>query len=252
MSWVSLDHFVTVKAALGTQAAATRFLNIGGKASAADAEDSLEMAVAGTGAETAPIVFHLVYEDAAGNVSQRIVTVRKIETGRSGPMLLCFCHLRQRARRFSLDRVMEVFDVSTGEVHGNPVAFFLGHPLLTAAESHEDRAFRLCSDDLTILTVVGAADGRFDPDEQDQLLVHVFDRYEDGTLDEDLLRGRLSLLTPDHASFFRSLSRVRPEDGRLLRRSLRRIVDADGHVDPAELAFIETIEGHLVGAGQPS
>lgn len=33
MSWVSLDHFVTVKTALGTQAAATRFLNVGGKAS---------------------------------------------------------------------------------------------------------------------------------------------------------------------------------------------------------------------------
>lgn len=87
MSWVSLDHFVTVKAALATQAAATRFLNVGGKASAADAEDSVEMAGAADMAETAPIVFHLVYEDAAGNVSQRIVTVRKIETGRSGPRL---------------------------------------------------------------------------------------------------------------------------------------------------------------------
>jgi len=249
MSWLGLDHFVAVKAALATQAAATRFLDVGGKRSTAQAEDSVEMAGADDAPDTAPIVFHLVYEDSAGNLSQRIVTVRKIETGRSAPMLLCFCHLRQRARRFSLDRVLEVFDVSTGEVHSDPVAFFLNHPLLMVAESHEDRAFRLCSDDLTILTVVGAADGRFDPDEQDQLLVHVFDRYEDGALDENVLRGRLSLLTPDHASFFQSLSRVRSEDGRLLRRSLRRIVDADGQLDPAELAFVETIEGHLVGAG---
>ena len=247
MSWLGLDHFVTVKAALGTRAAATRFLNVGGKASTALADDSVEMADATDAADTAPIVFHLVYEDAAGNVSQRIVTVRKIETSRSGPMLLCFCHLRQRARRFALDRVIEVFDVSTGEVHGDPTAFFLGHPLLAVADTHEDRAFRLCADDLTILTVVGAADGRFDPDEQDQLLVHVFDRYEDGVLDEDLLRERLSLLTPDHASFFRSLSRIRSEDGRLLRRSLRRIVEADGHLDPAELAFVETIEERLRG-----
>ena len=245
MSWVSLDHFVTVKTALGTQAAATRFLNVGGKASAADVEDSVEMAGSTNVAETAPVVFHLTYQDAARNVSQRIVTVRKIETGRSGPLLLCFCHLRQRARRFSLDRVLEVFDASTGEVHSNPTVFFLNHPLLTVAESHEDRAFRLCSDDLTILTVVGAADGRFDPDEQDQLLIHVFDRYEDGVLDEDLLRRRLSLLAPDHASFFASLSRVRPENGRLLRRSSRKIVDADGVIDPAELAFVETIEAHL-------
>ncbi|URI15961.1 transcriptional regulator [Brevundimonas albigilva] len=238
---------MTVKAALGTQAAATRFLNVGGKASVAGTDDSAEMACATDMAETAPIVFHLVYEDAAGNVSQRIVTVRKIETGPSGPLLLCFCHLRQRARRFSLDRVLEVFDVSTGQVHGDPTSFFLSHPLLAIAESHEDRAIRLCADDLTILTVVGAADGRFDPDEQDQLLIHVFDRYEDGALDEDLLRGRLSLLTPDYASFFNSLSRVRPEDGRLLRRSLRRMVDADGQIDPAELVFVETIEARLDG-----
>lgn len=59
------------------------------------------------------------------------------------------------------------------------------------------------------------------------------------------MRGRLSLLAPDHASFFRSLSRVSPEDGRLLRRSLRRIVDADGQIDPAELAFVDTIEATL-------
>lgn len=247
MSWVSLDHFVTVKAALGLEAAASRFLTIGGKTSVADFDDSADMAGATDVAETAPIVFHLVYEDAAGNVSQRIVTVRKIEPGRSGPLLLCFCHLRNRARRFALDRVIEVFDVSTGEIHGDPKAFFLQHPLLAVAETHEDRAFRLCADDLTILTVVGAADGRFDPDEQDLLLVHVFDRYGDGALEESRLRRRLALLTPDHASFFRALSRIQPEDGRLLRRSLRRVVDADGEIAPAEHAFVETIEGYLVG-----
>lgn len=164
---------------------------------------------------------------------------------RAGHTLLCFCHLRKRARRFALERVLEVFDVSTGEVHANPKNFFLSHPLLAQAETHEDRAFRLCADDLTILTVVGAADGRFDPDEQDQLLIHVFDRYEAGALDEGLLRGRLSLLAPDQASFFRSLSRVQPADGRQLRRSLRRIVDADGQLDPAELAFVDAIETHL-------
>lgn len=245
MSWLGLDHFVAVKAALGAQAAAARFLDVGGKTSAAQAEDSVEMADADDAVDTAPIVFHLVYEDTAGNVSQRIVTVRKVEASRAGHTLLCFCHLRRRARRFALDRVLEVFDVSTGEVHPDPKAFFLCHPLLAVAESHEDRAFRLCADDLTILTVVGAADGRFDPDEQDQLLVHVFDRYEDGPMDEDLLRQRLSLLTPDHASFFHCLSRIRSEDSRLLRRSLRRIIDADGQLDPAELAFVDTIEASL-------
>lgn len=245
MSWLGLDHFVTVKAALGTHAAAARFLKVGGRRSAASGEDSDGMDAASDAADSPPIVFHIVYEDTAGSVSQRIVTVRKVEISRTGHMLLCFCHLRQRVRRFALDRVQEVFDASTGEVHAEPKAFFLGHPLLSQPETHEDRAFRLCSDDLTILTAVGAADGRFDPDEQDQLLIHVFDRYEDGPLDEGLLRRRLSLLTPDHASFYKSLARIPQTDTRLLRRSLRRIVESDGILDPAELAFVDTIEASL-------
>lgn len=147
-------------------------------------------------ADTAPLVFHIIYEDAGGRISQRIVTVRKVEVGKTGPMLFCFCHLRKRVRRFALERVQEVFDASTGEVHTEPKAFFLSHPLLARPEAHEDRAFRLCADDLTILTAVGAADGRFDPDEQDQLLVHVFDRYEEGPLDELRLRQRLDEYSP--------------------------------------------------------
>lgn len=245
MSWLGLDHFVTVKAALGREAAAARFLAAGGRRSSAIEDDSDEMDANIDAADTAPLVFHIIYEDAGGRISQRIVTVRKVEVGKTGPMLFCFCHLRKRVRRFALERVQEVFDASTGEVHTEPKAFFLSHPLLARPEAHEDRAFRLCADDLTILTAVGAADGRFDPDEQDQLLVHVFDRYEEGPLDELRLRQRLSLLTPDHVSFYKSLTRVAQADNRLLRRSLRRIVDADGVLDPAELAFVDTIEASL-------
>lgn len=51
MSWLGLDHFVAVKAALGAQAAAARFLDVGGKTSAAQAEDSVEMADADDAAE---------------------------------------------------------------------------------------------------------------------------------------------------------------------------------------------------------
>lgn len=59
-----------------------RFLSIGGRASTALVDDSADMVETGGLVETAPIVFYLVYEDAAGNLSQRIVTVRKIEIGR--------------------------------------------------------------------------------------------------------------------------------------------------------------------------
>ena len=143
---------------------------------------------------------------------------------------------------------MEVFDASTGEVHADARTFFLSHPLLYQPETHEDRAFHLCADELTILTVVGAADGRFDPDEQDQLLVHVFDRYLDGPLEEDVVRRQLALMTPDEAAFQTSLKRIASGsrgDARMLTRTLRRVIEADGVLDPAELAFVSAIQAEL-------
>lgn len=51
MSWLGLNHFVAVKAALGTQEAAARFLNVGGETSISQAEDSVEMADADNAAD---------------------------------------------------------------------------------------------------------------------------------------------------------------------------------------------------------
>jgi hypothetical protein len=79
-------------------------------------------------------------------------------------------------------------------------------------------------------------------------LIHIFDRCPELALDEQLLRQRLDLYLPDERAFRASLSNVasgRSGDRKLLKRSLRKIVDADGRLHPSEVAFVMEINERL-------
>ncbi len=107
---------------------------------------------------------------------------------------MCWCHAAQDVRTFWAHQIREVFCVVTGEVHEDAVAFFSQHPMLVEPRDPEGYALKVCQHEVNLLTIVGAADGAFDPDEQDRVLMHVFDRMPDLRLDEDVLRHRLALL----------------------------------------------------------
>lgn len=243
-----LDEFATVKVALGQRVADAKFL-AKGRGNRARADDSQDMnGRGGEAVDVVPAVFHLTYEDSGGQISERVVTVRRIERKLSGFYLHGFCHLRRAARCFAVDRVVECFDITTGELFGDPPAFFGSHPLYTDPRQPEQEAIRLCRHELNILTVVGASDGLFDPDEQDVVLRHVYDRSDHLVLDEATVRGSLALMAPDRAAFDGALwqmGRFKAGDAVALRRSLRKLVDSDGVLDPAEVSFVGMIEEQL-------
>ena len=243
-----LDEFAAVKVALGQRVADAKFL-AAGRANRAGANDSDAMMEVGTArVDLVPAVFHLTYEDTGGHLSERVVTVRRIERKLAGFYLHGFCHLRQAPRCFAVARVVECFDVTTGELFGDPPAFFGSHPLYTDPREPEQEAIRLCRHELNILTVVGASDGLFDLDEQDVVLRHVFDRADHLALDEAAVRLSLALIAPDRTAFDGALwqmGRFRAGDPVALRRSLRKLVDSDGVLDPAEVRFVSRIEEHL-------
>lgn len=160
-------------------------------------------------------------------------------------MLHCLCHLRNAPRAFNTDRILEVFDGLTGEIINDANYYFSQHPLYANPRNPEQEALKICQNEINILTVVGAADGLFDPDEQDRVLIHVFDRCDHLKLDEIEVRHLLARIAPDQASFSSSLTQMknfkRGDSGALL-RTLRKLVDADGILDPAEVAFAREIE----------
>jgi hypothetical protein len=246
---LSNSHFVGVRAALAKKRKVNRLLNLG-RRQAARAADAAGMLAADLQApESPPLVFHLTYEDSKGDLSERIVTLINVSPRAEGDLFInAYCHLRNAPRKFIASRIEEVFDASTGEIHRDPVAFFQDHPMMLGSRDPEAAALHACTDEINLLTIVGMSDGDFDEDEQGFLLIHIFDRCPELALDEQLLRQRLELYLPDERAFRTSLSNVasgRSGDRKLLQRSLRKIVDADGRLHPSEVAFVMEINERL-------
>lgn len=247
MTILNLDDFVSVRAALGQRVADARFL-ARGRPNHAERGDSEEMLVGDVHVEHLPAVFHLQYEDGGGSVSQRVVTVYRIDRRIGGWYVYGHCHLRGALRCFSVDRISEGFDVTTGEVFGNALEFFSNHPIYTDPRDPLREALKICKHEINLLTVVGASDGLFDPDEQDVLLLHVFNRCDHLSLDEREMARMLALVAPDQRAFAGSLTQMaqfRLGDAVALRRSLRKMVDADGRIAAEEVQFVGEIEKRL-------
>ena len=234
---------------MAAEAAALRALRAGRPV--AVAEDAAEMAVATAPSEAPPLTYHLTYRDSVGVESRRVVTLRRVDPDRRGLMLVCWCHSAGALRCFNLSGIVEIFDVVNGEVHDNPAAFFSNHPLLTEPKDPVDYALQVCKHEVNVLVAVGAADGRFDMDEQDRVLIHVFDRMPDLTMDEELMRQRLCRFAPDMAAFeaaMLQMGRFRRGDPVALLRSLRKLVEVDGVLSREEVLFVSELQAQLAGA----
>ena len=112
-------------------------------------------------------------------------------------------------------------------------------------------AVQACRDEIIILGFVGAADGEFDEDEQDEILKHVL-LSVDEQLNESEVRRRVQSWVPDERAFERALARMCEGEGdaKALMRSMRRVIDADGEVDPEEVAFASEVQSRLAQAGR--
>lgn len=252
---LSSEHFVTVRQALAGRAAAERYRQHRARGTTptptvfADGADMSPNDRNATGAP--PLVYHLTYEDADGNPSTRIVTLRRIDPGRDYIRLVCWCHSANDVRVFQVDRIKEIFCVVTGEVYDDAVRYFTDHPMLNEPVDPEGYALAVCKHEVNVLVCVGAADGYFDPDEQEKVLIHVYDRMPQLSLDEFVLRKRIAKLAPDVRAFESAMwkmGRFHSGDPVLLMRSLRKVVDADGQLAPEEVAFVSEIQQRLQSA----
>lgn len=257
MTDLSLDHFVTARAGFRRRLAERRAQRLG-RAIAGSEFDDHGMLVEVDDPPAPPMAFHLVYSDSRQNLSGRCVTLRQIRHEVADVRLTGFCYMRSAMRMFMASRVVEATDLATGEVHEDALEFFREHPLLRAlrpdealAMSPELIALQECRDEIIILSFVGASDGDFDEDEQDQIVRHVMLR-SDEALDETLVRSRVRSFVPDERAFERALNRLCQGEGDVaaLMRSMRRVIDADGEVDPEEVAFAGEVQRRLSEAGQ--
>lgn len=63
----------------------------------------------------APACLHILYEDSDGNETERTVDVLRFAETAWGDQLIGRCHTRNALRTFSLDRIIDCQDASTGQ-----------------------------------------------------------------------------------------------------------------------------------------
>lgn len=258
MSTLSLEHFVTARAAMGRRLAARRAERFA-RPIHGHSFDSADMSIEVDDPPAPPIAFHLVYQDASNKLSGRNFTLRNLKTEWTEIRLSGICHFRNALRTFLASRVVEVTDLSTGEISEDGLEYFRGHPLLqglNSAEASEKSpaawAVQECRDEIIILSFVAASDDDFAEAEEDQIVAHVLDFACDEAVTEAEVRRRIRAYVPDELAFDRALSRICQGSGdpKALMRSLRRVVDADGELDTEEVAFVSEIAMKLTDAGR--
>lgn len=256
MTDLGLDHFLAAKAGLRRRLTGARAERLGRPILGQEFDDH-GMHIEVDDPPAPPLAFHLIYTDGKNQLTGRCFTLWNAREEIAEVRLTGLCHMRSLRRTFLASRVVEVTDLATGEVHDDGLAFFRQHPLVRpitaermADMSPELLALQECRDEIIVLSFVGASDGDFDDDEQDVIVRHVMDRADE-LLSEGAVRRGVGSFVPDERAFDRALNRLCAGEGDAvaLMRSMRRVIDADGEVDPEEVAFASEIQARLQRAG---
>lgn len=181
-----------------------------------------------------------VYRDVQGEVSQRRITCRKLSGYGAIELVHAFCHEREAARSFRVDRFEELIDLSTGEVL-DPIEHFEALRRQGALLMVDKALTRLA----LILVFMARCDGEYHPLERDAL-EHCFGRYmlRFGGDDADIERllNRCDSLAPDWKDFLSSLEALSKlksgsQIARLVLEGASNIIDADGYHHEAEVEW---------------
>jgi hypothetical protein len=126
------------------------------------------------------VIVGIVYRDSQGKVTQRRVQVQQI----SGGYLIGHCLMMLDRRTFRVDRIQEMIDLETGELHLDPPQFLAALAHL-ADKAHRERQQNATSfiehiaDELRVLIVIAGGDGRLGKPERAILKRYAEERAKD-------------------------------------------------------------------------
>lgn len=191
----------------------------------------------------------MVYHDATGLESRRIVHLKRMIRTHSGFYFTAFCELRQEPRMFAVDKVKELIDYRTGDVHHDPDPFFAAlrgraewqENLYREEPSDTDRVITDCADGVTVLLYFADADGEMHPKELRLVKDYIDWRVKSAGLPAKFSRPivdrYLEGIVPDKEDFTAALLRLidaDPEHAAKVAEYAKRLVVADRKVDDEE------------------
>jgi hypothetical protein len=225
-------EFIRERVSLADADARSAFLEAGFGGSAED--DSVEAII--DEPEPFAIAFDMTYAGSGGTTRRRVRlnTIKDVGTDIN---FSAWCYVRENYRTFKLSKVIEIYDIATGDTYLRPRDYFEELGIL-ATLTEEAKAISECFNELTVLAFLGACDGQFLPEEKDELVKHVCLKA-DIALDQDAVRRRVTAFAPDEKAFLKAMRNLETdEEGhRALVRSIRRVIEADGLAHQNEIVI---------------
>lgn len=187
----------------------------------------------------------IVYIDAKGRGSERLITCQRKDQLGSEAYLWAFCHYRQAVRQFKISRISEVFDAKTGESFASPNTLFGNFQTDRTQRTQPGwgLSVRQRADLAAVLNAVvflAKCDRHYHQLERaslEEMISRYWLRFEaPGDPDCEAIVEYADRLAPDAETFMLSIARCTKDPAlvRLLKQSAQAMVDADGVISAEE------------------
>jgi hypothetical protein len=178
--------------------------------------------------------YGLLYRDVSGTETRRRIKVSHIDYNGDVFYIGAYCFERGAYRTFRADRMMELVNLRTGEIHERAPDWCRG--LIVRGGPQE--MMRACSGDLEILGLVARCDGHLHEQEVAFMVEHVLDVLEYPAKANAAKMAKIAdAIYPDERRLEAALRMARRQSSnskRRLLKSVRRIIDADEILAEAE------------------
>lgn len=204
----------------------------------------------------------IVYQGADGDQTSRRITIKRLYECASKGYIEAHCHERGASRTFRVDRIEEIIDLGTGEVHTSWMAWLrLNGVTVTVVGREPDPALAVQRSVETawdkvrpgVIALMFAArhDGQVHPDEDAVVAQFIRKRLSTRPPAADIVAAcerRANGLFPtgqdllDAAFYFSTCSKKQREH---LLLALEEIILADGRIKPSETAFVRAFRASV-------
>lgn len=184
------------------------------------------------------------YTDAAGNATQRRVSVRSIDAIGEIVYVAAFCELRGEIRTFRADRMRGLVNAETGEIIDDPVSLFGSMDMTMAAAGADHRAaMSRARPGLLVLAWIAAADGDTSEAETEILIGWLrfrAGRQEDGI---NMISARFYIdgLRPTFGDCLAAMTRMGKGERAEFVRFANKMTEANGGIDPAAIRRMQRL-----------
>lgn len=226
------------------------------------------------------VTVQICYVDASGEASCRRITIRGLFENKGATYLDAYCHEREAARTFRIDRIEEIIDLATGEVDYDcaawlerfgivldlpipqpapsppqPPGVFIAYPNPQPAPPRSDRAVQVAwwkvEHGAALLMFAARYDGHAAPEEEaviDDWIRHRLTKGStslctDATVEtcQRRARGVFPSIEDMEAAVFTLMQGFSDRQRRSLLEHLDRLIMIDGVIEPKEAEFRDAL-----------